>query len=235
MEFELLNNLRRAFSNYYHLKDDYLEKIRSANAGMLHQGNLHCFDFAIQRLPSNNPILEIGTFCGLSANVITYFKRKHQKRNVLITTDKLQSDHHSGNIGSSDFTYAEFSKYVVESLKKNLMTFSKNDLPYVIQKSSDDFFVDWGDRKFCADIFGRELRLGGRIAFAYIDGNHSYRFVNNDYKNCDKYLEVGGFILFDDSADYSKWEVKRVIRDIKANPSYKMVMKNPNYLFQKVR
>jgi hypothetical protein len=38
-------------------------------------------------------------------------------------------------------------------------------------------------------------------ASVYIDNNRSYDFAKCNFENCDKQLETGGFILFDDSSD----------------------------------
>ncbi|HZZ74665.1 MAG TPA: class I SAM-dependent methyltransferase, partial [Puia sp.] len=67
------------------------------------------------------------------------------------------------------------------------------------------------------------------------DGNHHYEQVKKDFEHCDRYLEMNGFILFDDSADFSDFEVKQVIAEVKKTRRYRMIMKNPNYLFQKIK
>lgn len=229
----MINRIFRSIKKPIHYKDDYLEILRRVNAGMLHYGNILCFDYAIKYLPSNNPIIEIGTFCGLSANVISYFKKTHSKNNILISTDKWSMADKNGTVGKSDITFQDYRNYVRENLTRNLSFFSKGDMPFVFENTSDDFFIHWSNSKTEYDIFNRELTLGGKISFAYIDGNHSYEFAKRDFQNCDKYLENGGFILFDDSADFSDWEVKRVIKEVKKNKNYSIVMKNPNYLFQK--
>ena len=77
--------------------------------------------------------------------------------------------------------------------------------------------------------------MGGTISFAYIDGNHTYDFAKRDFENADKYLEVGGVILFDDSSDDSIWEVNKVIEEIKKEGRYEIIIKNPNYLIKKIR
>jgi hypothetical protein len=59
--------------NMIDISDDYINWLSFANSGMLHRGNLYCFDYAIEHLPTEAPIIEIGSFCGLSANVITYY------------------------------------------------------------------------------------------------------------------------------------------------------------------
>jgi hypothetical protein len=92
----------------------------------------------------------------------------------------------------------------------------------------------WGHTETVKDVLEREIQLGGKISFAYIDGNHSYEFAKRDFENVDKYLETGGFILFDDSSDDSQWEVRRVIEEIKRNSNYEVIIKNPNYLIRKM-
>jgi hypothetical protein len=39
---------------------------------MLNAGNVECIDYAIGHLPSDAPMLEIGSWCGLSTNVISH-------------------------------------------------------------------------------------------------------------------------------------------------------------------
>ena len=40
---------------------------------------------------------------------------------------------------------------------------------------------------------------------------------------------------FDDSGDFTKWDVNRLARQILANRCYELVGRNPNYLFRKIR
>ena len=44
----------------------------------------------------------------------------------------------------------------------------------------------------------------------------------------------GGYLLFDDSADDSGWEVGRVVKDVEETGRYKLIAKNPNYFYKKV-
>src|SRR5438309_12078802 len=59
---------------YINLTDDYIAYLSFVNAEMLNRGNLLCFDYAIRNLPSQNPIVEIGSFCGLSTALRAYFQ-----------------------------------------------------------------------------------------------------------------------------------------------------------------
>ncbi|NES76797.1 MULTISPECIES: hypothetical protein [unclassified Okeania] len=75
------DKIKKQIFNKIFKADDFIKKICYANAGMLNMGNIWCFDYAISHIPSKAPIIEIGSFCGLSANVITYLKLKHKKNN----------------------------------------------------------------------------------------------------------------------------------------------------------
>lgn len=219
-----------------HTWTEYMSWLTYANAGMLPRGNVYCFDYAIKNIPSTSPILEIGSFCGLSTNMITYMKEKYGVKNPLVTCDKWQFEgaEHGGMLGDSrTISHAEYREFVKETYIRNVRMFSRYDLPYTIELFSDEFFNAWFDSERRTDIFGREIVLGGPISFCYIDGNHSYDFARRDFENADKHLERGGFLLFDDSADGSGWEVCRVVQEVLRTGRYDLVAKNPNYFFRK--
>jgi hypothetical protein len=216
---------------------EYLSWLTLANAGMMDRGNVACFDYAIRNLPSKAPIVEIGSFCGLSTNAITYLKEIHGVTNRLITCDKWVFE------GSEDgptldpttsITHSAFRDYVKRSFRQNVELFSSRDLPYTIEAFSDEFFDLWSQQKSASDIFDREIICGGPISFCYIDGNHSYDYARRDFQNTDRFLEKGGFILFDDSADGSGWEVCEVVKEVKSGGKYELVANNPNYFFRKL-
>jgi hypothetical protein len=50
----------------------------------------------------------------------------------------------------------------------------------------------------------------------------------------DRYLEIGGFIVFDDSADDSDWGSARTAWEASSLPRYELVAKNPNYCVRKI-
>lgn len=43
----------------------------------------------------------------------------------------------------------------------------------------------------------------------------------------------GGFILFDESATGSDWEVCRVVQEVAETGRYELVARNPNWFFRK--
>ncbi|HQB21985.1 MAG TPA: hypothetical protein PLW23_06355 [Bacteroidales bacterium] len=48
-----------------------------------------------------------------------------------------------------------------------------------------------------------------------------------------KILISGGFILFDDSADYTNWGSKKVAQEAAKSGKYEVVRKNPHYFLRK--
>ena len=219
---------------YINVADEFVGWLGYANAGMLNKGNLLAFDYCLSHLPSANSIVEIGVFCGLSTNLLNHFKRKHGVSNPLFNCDKWVFEGAGGNVGDSPVTHAQYRQYVRETYKRSVQTFSHGMLPHTIEAVSDDFFSLWESGATCVDLFGQSVKLGGPISFCYIDGNHSYEFARRDFENADRFLEPGGFILFDDSADGSHWEVTRVVAEVKAMPNYRVLNQNPNYLVQKI-
>jgi hypothetical protein len=216
--------------------DEYINWLTFVNAGMLSKGNIYSIRFALERLPSESPVLEIGSFCGLSTNVMSYLLSVQGKKNRIISCDKwlFEGSENGGNLGDSQISHYQYREFVKSTFMGNVEFFSQNNKPYTIERTSDEFFTLWEKGEKTYDIFGREISLGGKISFCYIDGNHTYEFAKRDFENVDKYLELGGFVLFDDSSDMDLFGLTRLMREIKRNYNYKLVMKNPNYLFKKI-
>ncbi|MBZ5698586.1 MAG: class I SAM-dependent methyltransferase [Acidobacteriia bacterium] len=216
------------------INDEYISWLGYANAGMLERGNLHSIDYAIGHLPSAAPILEIGSFCGLSTNVITHLKRKHGAKNPLITCDKWEFENVDGRskIPNSPVLFSDYRAFVRDSYIRNIQMFSGDDLPFTFEMTADVFFAAWKDQKDCADILGRNFRLGGQFSFCYIDGNHTYEYAKRDFLNSDAYLETGGFIFFDDST-LGEFSLHKLMPEIMTSGRYHLVATNPYHLFQK--
>jgi hypothetical protein len=196
--------------------------ISAAQPGWLDRGNINCFDYAMKRLPSDAPIVEVGAFCGLSTNMLAHLKDTHGRRNVLITCDRW--------LWSTD----EYNEFIKQTFIRNVKMFSPKDPPYAIEVYSDEFFEKWTGGAKVQDVLGRSVTLGGPISFAYIDGDHEYAPVKRDFKNVDRYLQVGGFVLFDDSSEHSAWGVNKLMLEIKEIGRYKLLDKNPHYFWEKL-
>ncbi len=216
------------------LDDEYIKWLSFANAGMLEPGNAYAMDHAIKNLPTGDPVFEIGSFCGLSTNVMRYLISKYKKNNKIISSDKwIFEGSEEKHLGDSTITHGDYSNFIEESFKRNVKFFSQDNIPYTIKVFSDEFFELWEKNETVQDVFGRTIKLGGPISFAYIDGNHTYEFTKRDFENTDKFLAKGGFILFDDTGAKSDFGCAEYMKELETNPAYELVMKNPNYLFKK--
>jgi hypothetical protein len=59
--------------------NEFLAWVRFAVPGMLNEGNVDAMGYAVANMPPGKPVLEIGSFCGLSTVVLSYLLNKHSK------------------------------------------------------------------------------------------------------------------------------------------------------------
>jgi len=221
--------------SFVNIQDEFVSWLSFANPGMLAKGNLLCFDYAIRNMPKTGAMVEIGVCAGLSTNLLAYYRAKHGVTNPFFNCDAWLFEGVVGDtLGQSSVRHDAYRAFVRESYLRNVQMFSPSDLPHTIELLSDDFFAAWERREKRLDLFGQQATLGGPISFCYIDGDHGYAQSRRDFENVDRHLLPGGFILFDDSADGTRFEVGRVVEEVKGMPNYRVVVKNPNYLVQKM-
>lgn len=223
--------LLRAVDPPIDVSDHYTDHLGYAIAGMLTRGNLYCFDLAVRELPRDTAIVEVGSFCGLSAAALAYYRRRHRRAERFVSCDTWAFDR--AMEGEAPVSRVEYAAFVKQSFMRTMDTFAHTDRPFAVETSSDEFFEQWRAGSTCTDVFGRSVTLGGPIGFAYVDGNHGYDFVARDWRNVDAFLAPGGFVLFDDSYDGSGWGVTRLMPEVLASGRYELVARNPNYLFRK--
>lgn len=216
--------------------NEFLAWIRFAVPGMLSQGNMDAMEYAVTNMPPGKPIVEIGSFCGLSTVVLSYLLSKRSNATPIFTCDKweFEGQQLGAPLGDSpSVTHDAYRTYVRDTFLRTMQTFAPTQLPFTIECFSDEFFRRWFENEKTVDVFGRPITLGGNISFRYIDGNHTYEFAKRDFENTDRALVPGGFILFDDSGDDSHWEVNQLTREIASGRQYELVSSDPNYLFRK--
>ncbi len=129
------------------LDDEYLMWLLFANAGMQNPGNLFLMDLAVRELPTTSPIIEIGSFCGLSTNAIRYLLHKHGRSNQIFAVDPwtFERSQTAPTLGDSTITMDEYTEFVIDAFRRNVAFFSRETPPIAIRMTSDDFFRSWQD------------------------------------------------------------------------------------------
>jgi hypothetical protein len=216
--------------------DETLSWMCFVNPGMLDPGNVNLFERCIREMPGDAAVVEIGSFCGLSLNHIIYLLGRHGRVNPVFSCDAWEFEGFSAGTRFLEGTRIEavaYQQHVIDTFRRNVEFFSGDRLPHHIPLGSNDFFAAWQEDEVCVDFFGRCVKLGGQIGLAYIDGDHSYEQSRKDFENIDRYLKVGGFVIFDDSADWTAWGSHRSAREAMARANYELVDRAPNYCIRK--
>lgn len=250
--FPYLRTLQRYYFKLFQektLKDDFIARLHCSIIGgsMMPLGNIFALDYAIQHLPKVGNVVEIGSFGGMSTNIICYLLQKHQQNALFFTCDpwiyegfydKVQKENpqYMKYIdGSQTIERESYTNFIKQNFIQATRFFSANNLPHSTDISSDTFFSYWHQNHSLTDLFGNSAQLGGKIAFAYIDGDHSYVQAKRDFENVYQNLVEGGFILLDDSADFQSFGSAKLAKEItKTYPNMKCVLKNPHYLWVKI-
>ncbi len=237
--------LNKLLAKNKYIEDDFIKRLRYLviGEGMLMAGNIKLMDFAIQNMPNEGCVLEIGSYGGLSTNLIAYLLKKHQKNNLLFNCDAwlYEGYHdHKGVIdktidGRNDISRADYSTYMKQSFINATLFLCGSKLPHSFHLFSKDFFEKWNSKESLIDVFGNSITLGGLISFAYIDGGHAYEVAKDDFNNVSKHLVLGGYILLDDSADAMNFGSAKMMDEIKQDKMFKVIDKAPNYLIQKIK
>jgi hypothetical protein len=197
-------------------------------------GNLAAFDHAIRHMPPGGAVVEIGSFLGLSTNILAYLLIKYARPHPFFTAEPWMFEGVERRF--SDYFDAgtdAYRRYAKEIFKLNAALFSPGRMPFTIEATSDGFFDLWKAGAEAQDVFGRPTRLGGGISFAYIDGAHAYDAVRADFFHVDRELLPGGYVLLDDTSDDSPFESRHIVSAIRQDPAYELVFKTPHYFFRK--
>jgi hypothetical protein len=215
--------------------DEYVDHLRFVIGGWAFEGNVRAFECCVRNMPADTSMVEIGSFLGLSTNIIAYAAHKYGRTNPFFTCDPwvfAGSDRlKAGYFSTATKLYRDWA---MEIFKMNISVFSPTFAPHTIETFSSRFFELWQSGAMVTDLLGHETQLGGPIGFAYVDGDHTYEGAKQDFLNIDRFLAAGGYVLLDDSSDDSRYEgLKQLVREIADRPDYTLVLKAPNYCFKK--
>jgi hypothetical protein len=223
--------------------DDFILRLRCTviGEGMLHPGNIYLMDHAVRHMPAGGCVLEIGSYAGLSANLLRYLMQKYHRTEDLFCCDAwvYEGYHDEKGMatkymdGRSDVLRSDYMAHIKNAFIQSSKLLSARQLPKAVHLDSDAFFEAWELQKELTDVFGQSVKLGGSIALAYVDGNHAYDYAKRDVENAAKYLLPGGYLLLDDSAKHQHFGSAKLAQELRQNADFETVLANPHYLFKK--
>jgi predicted O-methyltransferase YrrM len=211
--------------------------LKASIPGWFVDGNLEALEHCIRHLESEAPVIEIGTHAGLSTSFITRLLRNHGRTNKVFSADAWTFSNYPTQVLFDDVTCARYRGYLVEAYRRNVELFQPDDKPFHLELDSDDFLAAWSSGQAVTTLFGDRVTLGGPMSLVYIDGSHYYEQCLRDFQNVDRHLDVGGFIVFDDSskdAEIYHPGSRRVAVEAAALPRYRVVLENPNLTIERV-
>jgi len=227
------------------IEDSFIARLRCSviGEGMLNEGNIFLIDHAIRNMPENGITFEIGVYGGLSTNLILHLLAKYNKEVLHYGCDAWIYEgfkDHLGVVenhidGKKEIERTDYMNYIKNSFINATTFLNPKHLPFICHSTSDSFFNNWNTKKKFTDVFNRDFNLNSKIAFCYIDGDHSYNQTKMDFNNVNQKLLIGGYVLIDDSAKGSHFGSAKFISEILKNPQFIKIYSNPNYLFKKVK
>ena len=150
--------------------------------------------------------MEIGSYCGASASLLL----QHPRKTHVYCIDPLSLDksHFRGHQNQE------------QTLRQNLEKFKGTNTYTVVKGLSNSKTV-------------LNTITGVKVDILFIDGDHTYKGVKQDFSNYEHLVRAGGFIVFDDYLD-SKYspDVKKAVDDIVKEldlEQYEVIGSLPNY------
>lgn len=220
------------------LKDPIMKSIRNGLVGWCPDKNIQIIDICTRVMPLEGAIIEIGSYCGLSTAIIAHCLRRYKKTNPFYSVDNWYFEGYKPNTTVSDaFTHDDWRYHTEGMFKLAMCLMAKNINHSHIKLQSNPFFEAWEQAQVLPDLNGKKVQLGGDIAFAYIDGDHSYHQAKQDFLNVDKFLVPGGICFFDDSADDVPFGCRQAALEVEQLPNYQLIFQDmvemPNKCFVK--
>jgi len=139
------------------------------------------FDIA-RSLPDDHPVaVEIGTWLGKSTLLLAK-GIKGKSNPSLYCIDPFNADGDASNTALYHKIASELPRPLVEQFRNNMKKHHVDDIIKVLQGYSLDFAATFSDK----------------IDFLFIDGNHEYEAVMQDFEAWSRHIKAGGVIAFHD-------------------------------------
>lgn len=116
-----------------------------------------------------------------------------------------------GHFGSTQFCLSLICDTVV-TVEYDIRNISNYVDREVLYNQNKEFFI-YGDSAKQNVI--DDVKKFGEFDCVFIDGNHSYEYVKNDYKNYSQFVKTGGIIAFHDAClDAERYGTPKVLQEL---------------------
>lgn len=205
MQSQLVEIIKTSDSN------KILHQLNSKFTKHFHEHSHVLYDIRTLLGPRESPVvyLEIGSYIGSSAALML----QHPYATDIICVDPLNlpATHYKGTTSQED------------TLRQNIKKHNINNYPVTIHKRFST------DQTLLAQLTANKTS----IDILFIDGDHRYKGVIDDWKNFEPMVKPGGFIVFNNYLDKeSSPQVRRAVDDIVAKldrSKYEIIGSLPNY------
>lgn len=182
-------------------------------------------------LPSKSTILEIGCYGGLASSFILAGCKKN--KSFLYSIDPFESDLYIQKNIVSKYKNSYYRKVETESLN------NKPSIEVVKNRLKKAGFVNFKLIEGYSHTVSK--KWSKKINFLWIDGNHEYETVKEDFSDWSRFLTKGGYIAFHDAnnesgSDTWRWGLDgptRFSRKVLIEPNWTIVYKVDSILCAK--
>lgn len=208
-----LNKLKNTVPN------PFIKRIRSLviGEGMLNEGNIGLMDFAIQHLPAEGSMLEIGSYGGLSTNLMIYLKNKYRKFHPFFTCDAWIYEGYNDHLqevadvfidGRPDVLRSDYSVYMKTAFIHATKLLSPQNLPFSFHQYSNIFFKIGRKIKQKPTFLVKQLRLAALCALLIL-------MVGTPWKWLGKILKMWQPIWYATGLSY--WTIRLMVNILEAH------------------
>jgi hypothetical protein len=178
---------------------DFFSLVRHADLipGMCDHQKLLALAEVFRTAPQGGDIVEIGSWWGKSAFILTYLAQRYQV-GKLLCVDPWSDAHLVQDDKLVDDISAEVSAQEAhEVFITNLIPYANGYINFLRMPSVEGAATYGVEKSAVSGTFGR-TQYSGKISLLHIDGNHALDAVMTDTKAWAQYVMKGGWIIFDD-------------------------------------
>lgn len=182
--------------DYYQTNKNELHKMFRNNEnimdGRICHSSIICIFILLQFIDIEN-YMEIGVHNGGSMSMVLASKQNLNLYGIDLFEDMYDETKHLNEDKFNKYQYFKKDNLSIEKTKKNLNYFKKfYDNHSKLNLIQGNSYFDETESKVRSIIKDKEMDI------LFIDGDHTYDGVKNDFERYNKYVKKNGYVIFDD-------------------------------------